>query len=77
MGKEQLAALARLINEQLAEGLNNAVVGTWSIRYDGQRSVFYFEKCEDGIYCEERPAVIDLEGHVLDRGGPLLVEDRP
>ena len=22
--------------------------------------------------CEERPAVVDLEGNVLDRGGPLL-----
>jgi hypothetical protein len=75
MGKEQLAALARIIDQQLAEGWNNAVVGTWTIRYDGQRKVLYFEKCEDGIYCEERPVVIDLDGNVLDRGGPLLVEE--
>ena len=74
MGKEQLAALARIINEQLELGFDNAVVGTWSIRYDGERKVLYFEKCEDGIYCEERPAVIDLDGNVLDKGGPLLME---
>ena len=74
MGKEQLAALARIINEQIELGFENAVVGTWTIRYDGQRGVLYFEKCEDGIYCEERPAVIDLQGNVLDKGGPILVE---
>lgn len=74
MGKEQLAALARIIDQQLAEGITNAVVGTWTIRYDGERKVLYFEKCEDGFYCNERPAVIDLEGKVLDPGGPLLEE---
>jgi hypothetical protein len=37
--------------------------------------VLYFEKCEDGFYCEERPAVIDLKGNVVDRGGPILVEE--
>ena len=75
MGKEQLAALVRIIEQQLAEGPGNAVVGSWTIRYDGQRNVLYFEKCEDGVYCEERPAVIDLAGNVLDRGGPLLAEE--
>ena len=74
MGKEQLTALARIIDQQLAEGVTNAVVGTWTIRYDGQRKVLYFEKCEDGFYCNERPAVINLEGKVLDPGGPLLEE---
>jgi hypothetical protein len=75
MGREQLSALARIIEEQLASGPNNAVVGTWTIRYDAKRSALYFEKCEDGFYCEERPAVIDLNGNVLDRGGPILVEE--
>jgi hypothetical protein len=75
MGREQLEALAKVISEQLLQGLDNAVVGTWTIRYDGSRSVFYFEKCEDGYYCEERPAVIAVSGEVLDRGGPLLVEE--
>lgn len=75
MGKEQLAALARIIEQQLASGPNNAVVGSWSIRYDGAKQVLYFEKCEDGFYCEERPAVIDLQGKVLDHGGPILIEE--
>ena len=74
MGKEQLAALARIIEQQLSAGPDNAVVGTWTIRYDSNKSVLYFEKCEDGFYCEERPAVIDLEGNVIDRGGPILIE---
>jgi hypothetical protein len=73
MGKEQLEALARIIDAQLAQGPGNAVSGTWTIRYDGNRKVLYFEKCEDGAYCEERPATIDLEGNVLDPGGPLFV----
>lgn len=72
MGKEALEALAKIIGEQLALGPGNAVTGTWTIRYDGARKVLYFEKCEDGFYCEERPAVIDLQGTVLDPGGPLL-----
>jgi hypothetical protein len=75
MGREQLEALARIIDEQLKQGPDGAVVGTWTIRYDGQRKVLYFEKCEDGFYCEERPAVIDLQGNVIDRGGPILVEE--
>ncbi|HEU0073112.1 MAG TPA: hypothetical protein VFS30_03805 [Dehalococcoidia bacterium] len=75
MGKEQLEALARIIEEQLKDGPDSAVIGTWTIRYDGARGVLYFEKCEDGFYCEERPAVIDLKGNVVDRGGPILVEE--
>jgi hypothetical protein len=75
MGREQLLARARIIETQLEEGPGNAVIGSWTIRYDGQRNVIYFEKCEDGVYCEERPAVIDLEGNVLDRGGPILIEE--
>jgi hypothetical protein len=74
MGKEELQALARIIDQQLELGPGNAVIGTWTIRYDGNRKVLYFEKCEDGIYCEERPAVVDLEGNVLDPGGPILIE---
>ena len=75
MGREQLSALAKIIEQQLAEGGDNAVVGTWTIRYDGKKSVLYFEKCEDGFYCEERPTVIDLQGNVIDKGGPILIED--
>ena len=75
MGRDQLLALARIIEEQIAaEGTASPVVGSWSIRFDGERNVFYFEKCEFGDYCEERPAVISSAGEVLDRGGPILVE---
>jgi hypothetical protein len=76
MGKEQLEALARIIGEQLALGPGNAVTGSWTIRYDRDRQALLFEKCEDGFYCEERPAVIGLDGVVRDPGGPILVEDR-
>jgi hypothetical protein len=75
MGKEQMLALVRVMLDQLELGNESAVTGTWSIRYDAQRQVFYFEKCEDGVYCEERPAVIDLQGNVIDRGGPILTEE--
>ena len=72
MGKEQLAALARIIDQQLSEGWNNAVVGTWTIRYDARRQALSFDKCEDGVYCEERPTVTDLQGNVIDPGGPII-----
>ncbi len=75
MGREQLEALARIIDEQLKDGSDSAVIGTWTIRYDGAREVLYFEKCEDGFYCEERPSVIDLKGNVIDRGGPIVIEE--
>ena len=74
MGRDQLLALARIIEEQIAaEGTDSPVVGSWSIRFDGERNVLYFEKCEFGDYCEERPAVIALDGQVVDRGGPILI----
>jgi len=75
MGREQLEALARIIGEQLALGPGNAVTGSWTIRYDRERQALLFEKCEDGFYCEERPSVIALDGTVLDKGGPLLIEE--
>jgi hypothetical protein len=72
MGREQLAALARIIEEQLKEGTDSPLMGTWTIRFDKERSVLYFDKCEFGDYCEERPAVVALDGTVVDKGGPLL-----
>ncbi len=74
MGKEALEALTRIIHEQLALGPGNAVTGSWTIRFDSARQAFTFDKCEDGFYCSERPAVVDLQGVVLDPGGPLLDE---
>lgn len=72
MGKEQLAALAAIIQQQLDEGAANPLIGSWTIEFDKAKNVFYFGKCEFGGYCEERPAVINVAGEVLDKGGPLL-----
>jgi hypothetical protein len=72
MGRAELAALARVIEEQLKEGTSSALIGTWTIRFDKVHSRFYFDKCEFGDYCEERPAVISTAGDIIDRGGPLL-----
>lgn len=72
MGREQLQALVRVLQEQLALGHDGVVAGTWEIRYDKEREAFAFDKCEFGTYCEERPSVIGLDGTVIDRGGPLL-----
>ena len=76
MGREQLQALAKVIEAQLARGGEGYVIGgTWSVRYDKERAAFEFDKCEFGGYCEERPSVIALGGTVLDPGGPLLPTD--
>lgn len=72
MGREQLEALVQVLQQQLALGGGSLAVGTWDIRYDKDRDAFYFDKCEWGGYCEERPVVISLAGEVLDQGGPLL-----
>lgn len=78
MGREQLAALARIIEEQLAsEGTNSPLVGAWTIRFDGDRDLLYFDKCEFGDYCEERPAIVGIDGRIIDRGGPLLAVEAP
>jgi hypothetical protein len=72
MGRRQLEALARIIEQQLALGEENVIVGTWDVRWDSDRQAFQFDKCEFGGYCEERPSVIAVDGAVLDPGGPLL-----
>jgi hypothetical protein len=73
MGRTELAALAAIIQQQISsEGTNSPLVGSWTIRFDKERQVLYFDKCEFGDYCEERPAVFSLDGTVVDRGGPLL-----
>jgi hypothetical protein len=71
MGREQLQALCRVIEEQLALGMDGVVVGTWAVRWNKERGAFEFDKCEFEGYCEERPSVVALDGGVLDRGGPL------
>jgi hypothetical protein len=72
MGREQLEALVRVLQEQLGSPDQNLAIGTWSIHYDKVRAAFTFDKCENDGYCEERPAVIGLTGDVLDKGGPLF-----
>ena len=74
MGKEQLAALAEIIRQQLAHGTDSPIMGTWTIEYNKEKDAFYFGKCEFGGYCEERPALISVSGEVLDPGGPLFEE---
>ena len=72
MGREQLEALLKILEQQLQADDAGLALGTWNIRYDKERNAFYFDKCEFEGYCEERPAVFRLDGRVLDRGGPLL-----
>ena len=72
MGKDQLAALIQVLQQQLTLGQGGVVLGTWSIVYDKAAEAFQFQKCEAGDYCEERPAIVALDGSVMDRGGPLL-----
>jgi hypothetical protein len=77
MGREQLQALVRVLERQLALEGGNVVGGTWEIRWNKERNAFEFDKCEFGGYCEERPSVIALDGSVLDPGGPVLPQDSP
>lgn len=72
MGRKELEALIAVLQEQLAKGTDGLIVGTWQILFSRDHGAFLFEKCEIGGYCEERPAVIGLDGKVLDKGGPLL-----
>lgn len=72
MGKEQLAALAEIIRQQMDGGSSGLLTGTWTIEYNKEKDAFYFGKCEFGGYCEERPTVINAAGDVIDKGGPLL-----
>lgn len=72
MGTKELEALVEVLREQLAQGTEGHVLGTWTIRYDKARAAFTFDKCENEVYCEERPSVIGLDRSVIDPGGPLF-----
>jgi len=72
MGREQLEALVKVLQDQLATGSSSVITGSWSVRWDKDIQAFYFDKCEWGGYCEERPSVINLAGEVIDKGGPLI-----
>ncbi len=70
MGRQQLEALRKILEHQLALD-RNVIGGTWEIRYDKERNALAFDKCVFGGYCEERPSIIALDGDVLDPGGPI------
>ena len=72
MGHKELEALIAVLQQQLAQGRDGVVIGSWQIGFSRDRDAFFFDKCEIGGYCEERPSVVALDGKVLDRGGPLL-----
>lgn len=72
MGTKELTALVEVLQAQIEQGLDNRTLGTWTIRFEKERGAFSFDKCENDGYCEERPAVIALDGTVIDPGGPLF-----
>lgn len=72
MGRKEIEALVKVLQDQLAHWKDNVVLGTWTVAYSKDHNAFLFEKCEHGGYCEERPSVVSIDGKVLDRGGPLL-----
>ncbi|MCC7365340.1 MAG: hypothetical protein IT303_13315 [Dehalococcoidia bacterium] len=72
MGREEIAALIAILQDQLDKGTENIALGSWHIHYEKKRNVFIFDKCENDGYCEERPSVVAASGEVLDRGGPLF-----
>ncbi|HYM16161.1 MAG TPA: hypothetical protein VEZ14_11425 [Dehalococcoidia bacterium] len=74
VGRKEIEALIKVLQQQVASGRDSLVTGTWQILYSRDHEAFLFEKCEIGAYCEERPTVISVSGKVLDRGGPLLGE---
>src|SRR5205823_10039600 len=72
VGRKELEALIRVLQDQLKQGNDGVALGTWQILYSRDHNAFVFEKCEIGGYCEERPAVVSVSGKILDSGGPLL-----
>jgi hypothetical protein len=72
VGREEIAALIEILKSQNELGTESLVLGTWKIDFDKKRAAFVFDKCENEGYCEERPAVIAFDGHVIDTGGPLF-----
>jgi hypothetical protein len=71
VGTKELQALIEVLQGQVERGREGHAIGTWTIHYDKDRSAFTFDKCEDGVYCEERPSVIGIDGTVIDKGGPI------
>jgi hypothetical protein len=72
MGREELAALIAVLTRMQDQGPSSPAIGAWKIGFDKKRQAFVFDKCENEGYCEERPAVVALDGTVIDTGGPLF-----
>lgn len=72
MGREELNALIAILERETEKGTSGHALGTWKIDFDKKRGAFVFDKCENDGYCEERPAVIAIDGSVIDPGGPLF-----
>lgn len=71
MGTKELEALIEVLERETKAGREGHALGTWTIRYDKNRSAFTFDKCESEVYCNERPSVIGTDGAVIDEGGPI------
>lgn len=72
MGRREIAALIDILSRENERGGESLALGAWTISFDKARGAFVFDKCEADGYCEERPAVLALDGAVLDAGGPLF-----
>ena len=71
MGTKELEALIEVLQRETERAREGHVLGTWTIRFDKNRSAFTFDKCESEVYCNERPSVIGTDGSVIDPGGPI------
>jgi hypothetical protein len=69
MGEKELNALKSILENPANKKF---MIGSWSINYDKEKKSFQFDKCEFGGYCEERPAVINIDGKIIDKGGPII-----
>ena len=72
MGRKEIAALIDILSRENERGSESLALGAWTISFDKAKGAFVFDKCEADGYCEERPAVLALDGAVLDAGGPLF-----
>jgi hypothetical protein len=71
MGTKELEALIEVLQRETERARDGHVLGTWTIHYDKDRSAFTFDKCENEVYCNERPSIIGTDGAVIDPGGPI------
>jgi hypothetical protein len=52
MGRKELEALVKVLQDQLKHWDDNVVLGTWNILFSRDHQAFLFEKCEIGAYCD-------------------------